>query len=76
MPSTKIEDENISIIDALVLTNIASSKSQAKTLISQGGVSLNDKKIEDVQYKLSSKDFENGYAILKKAKKVFHKLEK
>ncbi len=76
MPSTKIEDENISIIDALVLTNIASSKSQAKTLISQGGVSLNDKKIEDVQYKLSSKDFENGYAILKKGKKVFHKLEK
>ena len=76
MPSTKIEDENISILDALVLTNIASSKSQAKTLISQGGVSLNDKKIEDAQYKLSSKDFENGYAILKKAKKVFHKLEK
>ena len=76
MPSTKIEDENISILDVLVLTNIASSKSQAKTLISQGGVSLNDKKIEDAQYKLSSKDFENGYAILKKGKKVFHKLEK
>ncbi len=76
MPSTKIEDENISILDALVLTNMASSKSQAKTLISQGGISLNDNKIEDVQYKLSSKDFEKGYAILKKGKKVFHKLEK
>ena len=76
MPSTKIEDENISILDALVLTNIASPKSQAKTLISQGGVPLNDKKIQDAQYKLSSKDFENGYAILKKGKKVFHKLEK
>ena len=76
MPSTKIDDENISILDALVLTNIASSKSQAKTLINQGGISLNDEKIEDVQYKLSSKDFEKGYAILKKGKKVFHKLEK
>ena len=76
MPSTKIEDENIGILDLLVLTNIASSKSQAKTLISQGGISLNDEKIEDVQYKLSQKDFEKGYAILKKGKKVFHKLEK
>ena len=76
MPSTKIEDENIGILDLLVLTNIASSKSQAKTLISQGGISLNDEKIEDVQYKLSQKNFEKGYAILKKGKKVFHKLEK
>ena len=76
MPSTKIEDENIGILDLLVLTNIASSKSQAKTLISQGGISLNDEKIGDIQYKLSQKDFEKGYAILKKGKKVFHKLEK
>ena len=76
MPSTKIENENLGILDLLVLTNIASSKSQAKTLISQGGISLNDEKIEDVQYKLSQKDFEKGYAILKKGKKVFHKLEK
>ena len=76
MPTTKIDDENISILDALVLTKIANSKSQAKTLISQGGVSLNDEKIDGIQYRLSSKDFEKGYAILKKGQKVFHKLEK
>lgn len=76
MPSTKVEDENISILDVLVLTGIAPSKSQAKQLIVQGGISLNDEKVEDVQYKLSSADFKDGYAILKKGKKIFHKLEK
>lgn len=76
MPTTKLEDVNISILDALVLTNIAPSKGQAKTLIAQGGVTLNDVKVEDIGYKLSDADFKEGYAILKKGKKVFHKLEK
>lgn len=76
MPTTKVEDVNISILDALVLTNIAPSKGQAKTLIAQGGVTLNDVKVEDIGYRLSEEDFKEGYAILKKGKKVFHKLEK
>ena len=76
MPTTKIEDENISILDAIILSGLAPSKGQAKTLIMQGGISLNDNKIEDISYKLSEQDFEEGYAILKKGKKIFHKLEK
>ena len=76
MPTTKIEDVNISILDALVKTGIAPSKGQAKTLIAQGGISLNDIKVEDISYKLSEEDFKEGYAILRKGKKVYHKLEK
>jgi len=76
MPSTKISDVNISILDALVETGIAPSKGQAKTLIAQGGITLNDNKIEDVSYKLNENDFKEGYAILRKGKKVYHKLEK
>ncbi|MNT28877.1 Tyrosine--tRNA ligase [compost metagenome] len=76
MPSTRIDDVNISILDALVLSGIVPSKGQARTLISQGGVTLNDNKIEDSLYILSEKDFSQGYAILKKGKKIFHKLEK
>ncbi len=76
MPFTKLEDINISILDAMVMSGIAKSKSEAKTLISQGGISLNDVKIEDILYKLSNSDFSEGYAILKKGKKVYHKLEK
>lgn len=76
MPTTKIESYDIGILDAIVLTGIATSKSQAKTLIAQGGITLNDEKVSDIQYRLSEKDFKDGYAIIKKGKKVFHKLEK
>lgn len=76
MPSTKIKTTDISILDALILAGIVPSKGQARTLINQGGVSLNDVKVSDVNLKLSDSDFKDGYAILKKGKKVFHKLEK
>ena len=76
MPSTQLESTNISIVDAIVLTGIAPSKGQARTLITQGGISLNDEKVSDVTYTLSESDFKDGYAILKKGKKIFHKLIK
>ncbi len=75
MPKIQVE-ENMSILDAIVKAQMATSKGQAKTLISQGGITLNDEKVTDIAYKLSEKDFEKGYAILKKGKKVFYKLEK
>ena len=70
MPTVKLESTNISILDAIIQTGIAPSKGQARTLITQGGISLNDEKISDVNYQLSEKDFSQGYAILKKGKKV------
>ena len=76
MPSTKLDNINISITEALVITGIAPSKGQAKILITQGGISLNDEKISDISYTLSEKDFSDRYAILKKGKKVYHKLIK
>ena len=74
MPTTKLEDRNISILDAIILCNMAPSKGQARTLINQGGISLNDEKVTDTNYTLSDSDFKDGYAILKKGKKVFNKL--
>lgn len=76
MPTTKLDNTDISVVDAIVLTKIAPSKGQARTLISQGGISLNGKKIDDINYRLSDADFEQSFAILKKGKKIFHKLEK
>ena len=76
MPTVKLDSINISIVDAIIQTGIAPSKGQARTLITQGGISLNDEKVSDINYQLSEKDFSQGYAILKKGKKVFYKLEK
>ena len=75
MPSTKINSSSISILEALVVTGLAPSKGQAKILVTQGGISLNDKKIQDISYTLSDSDFNDGFAIIKKGKKNYHKLE-
>lgn len=76
MPATQISDINISIVDAIVIAQMATSKGQAKILIAQGGISLNDEKVTDISYRLNENDFKNGYVILKKGKKIYHKLEK
>ena len=75
MPTVDLgANKNISIVDAIVLTGITPSKGQARTLITQGGISLNDEKITDISYVFSDSDFKDGYAILKKGKKIFYKL--
>lgn len=74
MPTTQIEN-NMSILDAMISAGLAPSKGQARTLINQGGITLNDEKISDTNYILSDKDFKDGFAILKKGKKIYHKLE-
>lgn len=76
MPKIKLENSNVPLIDVLVTTELAPSKGQARKLIEQGGITLNDVKVEDTAYVLDEKDFTEGYAILKKGKKVFYKIEK
>ena len=76
MPSVNLDSINISIVDAVVSANLAPSKGQAKTLIAQGAITLNDNKIDDISFMLSDKDFEEGYAIIRKGKKNYCKLVK
>ena len=76
IPMIKIEqDGNLSIVDALVKANFAQSKGQAKTLIMQGAISINDEKVSDISYIISNEELEKGI-ILKKGKKSFIKLIK
>ena len=74
MPTTIIESSNITLVDAIIKIGFAPSKGQAKMLITQGGISINDNKVEDISYTLSEKDFGNNCAIIKKGKKMFNKL--
>ena len=79
MPSISIKDKldennDLSILDILIIANIVSSKSQARTLINQGGICINDDKILDVNYTISKREFKQDYFILKKGKKTFIKV--
>ena len=51
-----LSHSSISIVDAIVKTGIAPSKGQARTLISQGGISLNDEKVSDINYQIAKRD--------------------
>ena len=73
MPTVQIE-ENSSILDTIILAGFASSKGQAKTLIAQGGITLNDEKITDISLKISKEMLEKE-AILRKGKKSYCKLQ-
>lgn len=75
MPTATVAS-NISILDAIIQVGFAPSKGQARQLITQGGISLNDTKISNTNYVLSDTDFKDGFAILKKGKKSYYKLQK
>lgn len=75
MPATKLvlNAEDILLTDVLVETKLCASKGDAKRLIQQGGVSVEDEKITDINYKLTKSELINGVKI-KKGKKIFHKV--
>ena len=77
MPTTQVEadsltDDSIGLMDQMVLGGMVKSKGEARRLITQGGVSLNDEKVGDVYATVSKADLEAG-AVVRKGKKVFRK---
>lgn len=75
MEAKKVEVDT-SVTQVMVDIGMAPSKGQAKTLITQGAITLNDEKISDIAYVLKEDDFAEGYAIIRKGKKVYYKLVK
>ena len=81
MPSTTLSaedftDEGINIIDALIKAALVTSRGEARRLIEQGGISVDNEKVTAVSHIIPVSDFEKGYVIIKKGKKVFHKIIK
>lgn len=77
MPTTEVKaadltDGRIALIDLMVLGKLASSKGEARRLIQQGGITVDDVKITDISAYISDGAFETGI-IVKKGKKVFHR---
>lgn len=78
-PTTEIaaaELENgMTIIDALKVTGLVPSNSEARRLITQGGVQVNDEKITDPAFCLSADMAKDGIIMIKKGKKTFHQIK-
>ena len=77
MPSTELSaddftDGKITVQDVLVKCKLCPSKGEAKRLIQQGGVLVDDVKITEPNYAVAKDTLMNGI-VVKKGKKVFHK---
>ena len=64
------------LIDVLTHAGVFVSKSEGRRLIQQNGVTLNDVRVEDVDRVLSTEDFHDGAAMIKKGKKKYYRLLK
>ena len=79
MPSTEISDVDftngtIGILDLMIKTKLAPSKAEARRLVDGKGVSVDDVLVEKSTDTLKLDDFTKGYIIIRKGKKVFHKI--
>ena len=73
LDQTQLIDGRVGIMDLLVLCKLAASKSEARRLVQQGGVFVNDEKVASIDRQFESADLQQGLKI-RKGKKVFHKV--
>ncbi len=72
MPTTEVDAADTTVVDLLVAGKLAPSKGEAKRLIQQGGIAVDDVKIERFDAVVAAEKLKEG-VIIKKGKKVFHK---
>jgi tyrosyl-tRNA synthetase len=69
MPSSEMD-----VMTLLIKIGLASSKSDARRLIEQGGIQINGQKVDSPATLITEEDFGEGYVIVKKGKKIFHRI--
>ena len=79
MPKTELTeadltDGNIDIMTLLVKCGLTASKSEARSAVQQGGVSVDGEKITDIAHTFAGEDFGGEGIVLKKGKKNFRKV--
>ncbi len=77
MPTTEIDpakltDGAINVTDLMLECDLVPSRSEVRRLVQQGGLTIADKKVEDLNLAISLDDLKEG-VIIKKGKKKFHK---
>ena len=80
MPSTKLADEDftdgsIDILAVLIKAGITKSRGEGRRLVDQGGVSVDDAKVTDSAMSFTQAGLKEKPVVVKKGKKIFHKIE-
>lgn len=75
MPTTEVETlDGKGILDILSETKLVASKAEGRRLIQQNGLSVNDNKVTDINMILDNGFIGDDGMIIKKGKKVFHRV--
>ena len=78
VPSTTIAADNFSagldIFESFLQTGLCKSKGEARRLQAQGGVYVNDERIDNPEYCLGKTDLQDGEILLRAGKKRYHRL--
>ncbi|MBQ4626111.1 MAG: tyrosine--tRNA ligase, partial [Clostridia bacterium] len=80
MPSTTLADEDftdgaIDILDILMKAEITKSRGEGRRLVQQGGISVDDAKVTDFAMSFAQAALKEKPIVVKKGKKIFHKIE-
>ena len=78
MPTTELTNDDfgggsIDVLTLLVKCGLAASKGEARRLVQQGGVTVNDEKVSAIEATFGCERFTGDGIVIKKGKKVFHR---
>lgn len=69
------ENGDINVLSMLVATGLCPSRGEARRLVQQGGVTIDDVKVASIDESLARERFEGEGIIVRKGKKVFHRVK-
>ena len=69
------ENGNINVLSMLVATGLCPSRGEARRLVQQGGVTIDDVKVASIDESLARERFEGEGVIVRKGKKVYHRVK-
>jgi tyrosyl-tRNA synthetase len=79
MPTTVLKRTEfgvgLDILSLLLTAKLISSKSEGRRLIAEGGIYLNNERVPDIMLIVDETAFSAGHVLLRKGKKVYHKVE-
>ena len=73
LPAARFENGQIGALNLLVACGLCASNGEARRLIQQGGVSVDDKKVESADAVFAQELFQGEGVVIRKGKKVFHR---
>ncbi|MEG1778325.1 MAG: tyrosine--tRNA ligase, partial [Angelakisella sp.] len=75
LTSDDFSNGEITVLDLLLKTKLVPSKAEGRRVIEQGGLSINDEKITELERTFTQKTISEADFIIKKGKKTYHRVK-